>query len=117
VGGDHAQPPQSVCDSLGLRLWCGGMTWRHMRSWISCRAGCHNRILAASTLFTQAGAPMTSVAGVPVKKRKSFSFFKLCISQVLGSDAEASRLQLVEATARVMRQAFALLGITPLYRI
>jgi arginyl-tRNA synthetase len=36
---------------------------------------------------------------------------------VIGSDTEAERLVLCEATARVMRQCFALLGITPLYRI
>jgi arginyl-tRNA synthetase len=42
-------------------------------------------------------------------------FYTEC--KVLGSDQEDSRLLLVEATARVMRQCFALLGITPLYRI
>jgi arginyl-tRNA synthetase len=42
-------------------------------------------------------------------------FYTEC--KVLGSDAEDSRLLLVEATARVMRQCFSLLGITPLYRI
>lgn len=42
-------------------------------------------------------------------------FYTEC--KVIGSEQEASRLLLVEATARVMRQCFALLGITPLYRI
>ncbi len=37
--------------------------------------------------------------------------------KVLGTEEEGSRLQLVEATARVMRQCFSLLGLTPLYRI
>ncbi|KAF5828098.1 tRNA synthetases class I (R)-domain-containing protein [Dunaliella salina] len=37
--------------------------------------------------------------------------------KVLGSEEEGSRLQLVEATARVMRQCFSLLGLIPLYRI
>lgn len=37
--------------------------------------------------------------------------------KVLGSEQEASRLLLCEATARVIRQVFALLGLTPLYRI
>eukprot|EP00195_Chlamydomonas_chlamydogama_P013083 CAMPEP_0202901536 /NCGR_PEP_ID=MMETSP1392-20130828/14309_1 /ASSEMBLY_ACC=CAM_ASM_000868 /TAXON_ID=225041 /ORGANISM="Chlamydomonas chlamydogama, Strain SAG 11-48b" /LENGTH=593 /DNA_ID=CAMNT_0049588109 /DNA_START=305 /DNA_END=2086 /DNA_ORIENTATION=+ len=37
--------------------------------------------------------------------------------KVIGSDAEDSRLLLVEATAVVMRQCFSLLGITPLYKI
>ena len=37
--------------------------------------------------------------------------------QVVGSDQEASRLLLCEATAVVMRQCFSLLGIKPLYRI
>jgi arginyl-tRNA synthetase len=39
------------------------------------------------------------------------------VLQVIGSEQEDSRLLLVEATARVMRQVFYLLGITPLYRI
>jgi arginyl-tRNA synthetase len=43
------------------------------------------------------------------------SFYTDC--KVLGSDEEVSRLLLAEATARVMRQCFTLLGITPLYRI
>ncbi|KAF8073007.1 Arginine--tRNA ligase [Scenedesmus sp. PABB004] len=43
------------------------------------------------------------------------AFYTDC--KVLGSDQEASRLLLVEATARTMRQCFKLLGITPLYRI
>lgn len=42
-------------------------------------------------------------------------FYTEC--KVLGSEEEASRLQLAEATARVMRQSFSLLGLTPLYRI
>lgn len=42
-------------------------------------------------------------------------FYTEC--KVLGSEQEESRLLLVEATARVMRQCFSLLGITPLYRI
>lgn len=37
--------------------------------------------------------------------------------QVVGSEQEATRLLLCEATAVVMRQCFSLLGITPLYRI
>ncbi len=37
--------------------------------------------------------------------------------QVIGGENEDSRLLLAEATARVMRQCFSLLGITPLYRI
>lgn len=36
---------------------------------------------------------------------------------VLGSEEEASRLLLCEATAMVKRQCFSLLGITPLERI
>jgi arginyl-tRNA synthetase len=36
---------------------------------------------------------------------------------VVGSEDEASRLLLCEATAVVMRQLFALLGLTPLYRL
>lgn len=43
------------------------------------------------------------------------SFYTDC--KVLGSEQEDSRLLLVEATARIMRQCFKLLGITPLYRI
>ena len=43
------------------------------------------------------------------------AFYVEC--KVLGSEEESSRLQLVEATARVMRQCFSLLGLTPLYRI
>lgn len=43
------------------------------------------------------------------------SFYTEC--KVLGSDQEEGRLLLVEATARIMRQCFSLLGITPLYRI
>eukprot|EP00878_Enallax_costatus_P011644 GHUV01012153.1.p1 GENE.GHUV01012153.1~~GHUV01012153.1.p1 ORF type:complete len:154 (+),score=58.07 GHUV01012153.1:421-882(+) len=43
------------------------------------------------------------------------SFYTEC--KVLGSEQEQSRLLLVEATARIMRQCFSLLGITPLYRI
>eukprot|EP00877_Chromochloris_zofingiensis_P000175 jgi/Chrzof1/10158/Cz04g31040.t1 len=43
------------------------------------------------------------------------TFYQEC--KVLGSDCEDSRLLLCEATARVMRQCFSLLGITPLYRI
>lgn len=43
------------------------------------------------------------------------SFYVDC--KVLGSEQEASRLLLCEATAVVMRQCFHLLGITPLYRI
>lgn len=42
-------------------------------------------------------------------------FYTEC--KVLGSEQEQSRLLLVEATARIMRQCFSLLGITPLYRI
>ena len=38
-------------------------------------------------------------------------------AQVVGSEQEESRLLLCEATAVVMRQCFALLGIKPLYRI
>ncbi len=37
--------------------------------------------------------------------------------KVLGSEQEASRLLLCEATAVVMRKCFELLGIKPLYRI
>lgn len=37
--------------------------------------------------------------------------------QVVGSAEEDSRLLLSEATARVMRQCFTLLGIKPLYKI
>jgi len=37
--------------------------------------------------------------------------------KVVGSENEESRLLLVEATARVMRQCFRLLGIVPLYRL
>lgn len=43
------------------------------------------------------------------------SFYAEC--KVNGSEEEDSRLQLCEATAMIMRQCFALLGITPLYRI
>lgn len=43
------------------------------------------------------------------------SFYTEC--KVLGSEQEQSRLLLVEATARIIRQCFTLLGITPLYRI
>ncbi len=43
------------------------------------------------------------------------SFYMDC--KVIGSDAEESRLILVEATAVVMRQCFQILGVTPLYRI
>eukprot|EP00879_Flechtneria_rotunda_P008355 GHRR01008752.1.p1 GENE.GHRR01008752.1~~GHRR01008752.1.p1 ORF type:complete len:557 (+),score=163.22 GHRR01008752.1:140-1810(+) len=43
------------------------------------------------------------------------SFYTEC--KVLGSKQEDSRLILVEATARIMRQCFSLLGITPLYKI
>ncbi|KAF6266502.1 tRNA synthetases class I (R)-domain-containing protein [Scenedesmus sp. NREL 46B-D3] len=43
------------------------------------------------------------------------SFYTDC--KVLGGEQEDSRLILVEATARIMRQCFKLLGITPLYRI
>lgn len=43
------------------------------------------------------------------------SFYAEC--KVVGSEEEESRLQLCEATAAIMRQCFALLGITPLYRI
>ncbi|PNW84382.1 hypothetical protein CHLRE_03g143887v5 [Chlamydomonas reinhardtii] len=43
------------------------------------------------------------------------SFYVDC--KVLGSEQEASRLLLVEATAVVMRKCFELLGIKPLYRI
>jgi arginyl-tRNA synthetase len=42
-------------------------------------------------------------------------FYTEC--KVLGSEQEDGRLLLVEATARIMRQCFGLLGITPLYRI
>jgi len=42
-------------------------------------------------------------------------FYNEC--KIVGSDEEDSRLVLAEATAVVMRQCFALLGITPLYRI
>ncbi len=42
-------------------------------------------------------------------------FYTEC--KVLGSEEEDSRLLLCEATARVMRACFGLLGITPLYRI
>ncbi|GFH13268.1 uncharacterized protein HaLaN_09115 [Haematococcus lacustris] len=42
-------------------------------------------------------------------------FYTEC--KVLGSENEAERLILVEATARIMRQVLELLGITPLYRI
>ncbi len=41
----------------------------------------------------------------------------VCVTQVIGGDNEESRLLLSEATARVIRQCFGLLGITPLYRI
>ena len=43
------------------------------------------------------------------------AFYTEC--KVVGSEQESSRLLLAEATARVMRQVFYLLGITPLYRI
>ncbi len=42
-------------------------------------------------------------------------FYTEC--KVVGSPQEDSRLLLCEATARVMRQCFYLLGITPLYKI
>ena len=42
-------------------------------------------------------------------------FYNEC--QIVGSEEEDSRLLLAEATAVVMRQCFAVLGITPLYRI
>ena len=42
-------------------------------------------------------------------------FYTEC--KVVGDPAEASRLQLAEATAVVMRTVMGLLGITPLYRI
>lgn len=37
--------------------------------------------------------------------------------QVVGTEQEESRLLLCEATAVIMRQCFALLGIKPLFRI
>ncbi len=43
------------------------------------------------------------------------AFYAEC--KVVGDPAEASRLQLAEATAVVMRTVMGLLGITPLYRI
>lgn len=43
------------------------------------------------------------------------TFYTDC--QVVGSEAEDSRLLLCEATAVVMRQTLKLLGITPLYRL
>jgi arginyl-tRNA synthetase len=46
---------------------------------------------------------------------KFTSFYVEC--KVLGSEQQASRLLLCEATAVVIRQVFTLLGITPLYRI
>lgn len=42
-------------------------------------------------------------------------FYGSC--KVIGSEEEESRLLLCEATAVVMRQVFALLGLTPLYRL
>jgi hypothetical protein len=42
-------------------------------------------------------------------------FYTEC--KVVGSEQEASRMLLCEATARVMRKCFELLGMTPLYRI
>ena len=42
-------------------------------------------------------------------------FYGSC--KVVGSEEEASRLLLCEATAVVMRQVFALLGLTPLFRL
>ena len=42
-------------------------------------------------------------------------FYTEC--KVVGSESEASRLLLCEATARVMRKCFELLGMTPLYKI
>jgi len=42
-------------------------------------------------------------------------FYAACT--VLGSEQQASRLQLCEATALVMRQCFRMLGITPLMRL
>lgn len=42
-------------------------------------------------------------------------FYTEC--KVVGSEAQGSRLLLCEATARVMRQCFTLLGMTPLYKI
>lgn len=42
-------------------------------------------------------------------------FYGSC--KVVGSEEEESRLLLCEATAVVMRQVFALLGLTPLYRL
>lgn len=42
-------------------------------------------------------------------------FYQEC--KVVGSEQEGSRLLLSEATARVMRQCFELLGMTPLYKI
>ena len=42
-------------------------------------------------------------------------FYTEC--KVIGSEQEASRLLLAEATAVVLRQCLSLLGITPLYRI
>lgn len=42
-------------------------------------------------------------------------FYTEC--QVVGSEEEASRLLLCEATGMIMRQCFWLLGIKPLYRI
>ena len=42
-------------------------------------------------------------------------FYGSC--KVVGSEEEDSRLLLCEATAVVMRQVFALLGLTPLFRL
>jgi len=42
-------------------------------------------------------------------------FYTNC--QVVGSEEEASRVLLCEATAIVMRQIFHLLGITPVYKL
>ena len=63
---------------------------------------------------------LTGVAQILMRSRQGLPI-QLCLPhmcmQVVGSEQEASRLLLCEATAVVMRQCFSLLGIKPLYRI
>lgn len=78
----------------------------------------HPQILTALNLHqtTSPSNPRPRITDYLYNLSEAFNqFYQEC--KVVGSEQETSRLLLAEATARVMRKCFELLGITPLYKI
>lgn len=105
----HVQP-----DGGGNGGWCTGAVCLPGQGWSATADACLLHALQQLTFRLVTLLPRVTEYLYDLSEKFN-AFYVDC--KVLGSEQEASRLLLCEATAVVMRKCFELLGIKPLYRI